>query len=296
MHTVPFGYLESFAVPGSGRKEAGVWRIERAAGSARIIGVRDASVVRDLYAIVGDDGSKDVAIEEMLLKDIDGSFCGVRDLLVSGQELRYWQWRDLSRFLAFQIARTPRQFQSLRDEYAFHGREADQNEPQKAMVVGAPRLENWICWLKWAVCRNESEYPFLTSDNPVVLWANRGKGAEIGVGFAEPDLQIHFPISPQLCFTAQHSRTSRAAVLADPVDRQSAFTTEFDLNIVTGALNTGQIKQANLLTVANADRCIYSNYKDDELRRFLQRRFIGQPGPVRRRDHRPFGSPAGRSR
>lgn len=296
MHTVPSGYLESFAVRASGRKQPSVWRIERATGSARFIRVRDASVVRDIYAIFGDGGSKDVVVEDTLLNGIDGSFCAVRDILVSGQEPRYWQWRDLSRFLAFQIARTPRQFQSLRDEYAFQGLEADQNEPQKAMVLGAPHLENWICRLHWAVCRNESEYPFLTSDNPVVFWSDRGAGLEIGAGFEEPKLQIYFPISPHLCFTARHSRTSRAVIIADRVDTPSAFTTEFDLNIVAGVLTNDQVKRANLLTIANADRCVYSSYRDDVLLRFLHKRFIGQSSPVRRRDLRPFGSPADSSR
>lgn len=256
-----------------------------------MIGANDAAVVRDIYAIVGEDGSRDTAIEDLLLKGVDGAFCGVRELLVAHQEVRYWQWRDLSRFLALQIARTPRQFQSIRDEYASFGVNADQNDPQKAMVLAAPRLENWICWMEWAICRNESDFPFLTSDNPVVFWVDRGKGAEGGVGFAEPALQIFFPVSPRLCFTARHSQTSCSAALADPANREASFLQEFDLNIVEGKLDATQVKRANLLMVGNADKCVYSNSNDEALGRFLKRRFIGRIAPVRRRDRCPFGSP-----
>jgi hypothetical protein len=37
-----------------------MWRLDRASGEERQVGVLDAGVVRDMYTIIGDDGSRDL--------------------------------------------------------------------------------------------------------------------------------------------------------------------------------------------------------------------------------------------
>jgi hypothetical protein len=94
--------------------------------------------------------------------------------------------------MSFQLIRTPRPFQILRDEGTRRGIPIGSNDPQILMVYEAPFLEKWLCGMKWGVCWNQSTLPFLTSDNPVVTWADRGHGAELGVGFGVAEMETLF--------------------------------------------------------------------------------------------------------
>jgi len=62
MHTVPHGYLQAFAVPDTKRRMPAVWRFDRISGEGKLVGVRDAEVVRDIYTIFGDDGAPDTVM------------------------------------------------------------------------------------------------------------------------------------------------------------------------------------------------------------------------------------------
>ena len=70
------------------------------------------------------------------------------------------------------------------------------NDAQIAMVHMAPKMENWICQQNWFLLFNGTECPFVTSDHPVTNWADRGDGAETGVGFADPGFRLLFPNTP----------------------------------------------------------------------------------------------------
>lgn len=127
-------------------------------GQVKLIGVRDVSVHRDIYTLRTSDGQADVTIETDLLASVDGLFPPVIDLLSSGGMPNYWQWRHLSRFMAFQLARTLRIFQVFRDEGSRLGIEIGPNDPQLAMLHQPPFLDKWICRMKWILGRNQSSF------------------------------------------------------------------------------------------------------------------------------------------
>jgi len=132
----------------------------RAGGQAKLIGIRNVSVCSDIYTLRTADGQADVTIETDLLDAaVEAPFSAVAKLLSSGGKPSYWQWRHLSRFMAFQLARTPRMFQIFRDEGTRHSIEIAPNDPQLAMVHQAPFLEKWMCGMTWILCWNRSTLP-----------------------------------------------------------------------------------------------------------------------------------------
>lgn len=280
MHTVPAGYLGAFRAQIANRRGPAVWRFERD-GAAKVVGISDAEAVKDIYTVVGDDGGRDTVIEDEILRNVDGAFCAARDALVAQRPLEESQWYDLAWFVALQLERTPRTFQMLRDELREHGMEIEPDTPQKLMVLTVRRLLRWLHRMDWLLCYNESDFPFLTSDNPAVMWRDCGAGVETGVGFLAADLRITCPLAPTLTLMMTHTEASLKAVRTEPIDTDPQ-PGQFKLRIRGGPYATEGIKRLNLVTITNADRCVYSNYNDPRLRRFLDGRFVGRLGPVRR--------------
>jgi hypothetical protein len=135
--------------------------------------------------------------------------------------------------------------------------------------------------MNWLLCFNESNFPFLTSDNPATAWKDLGHGIETGVGFLEPDLRITCPLAPTLALMATHTDESLKAIRTESVDIDPP-PGRFTLRIRGGPCATEGIKGLNLVTITNADRCVYASYNDAPLQRFLESRFFGKPGPVSR--------------
>jgi hypothetical protein len=290
MHVVAAGYLGAFAVRAPERREPAVWRFERASGASKLLGVQDVGVVKDIYTVFGEDGLPDTGIEDEVLRDIDGAYCAARNALDQSPNLSTELWTGLARFLAFQLLRTPRSFQSTRDEFARHGVPHADDDPPKLMLFAAPWLERWLLHMEWAVVRNESDFPFLTSDEPAVMWKDMGTGLEIGPGFLDPALQITCALAPTRAFIARHTSESLRAVCSD-LPHGIPEIPDCPIRITGGALTADQVRRFNLVTIANADRYLYANYNNARLQRFLTSRFVGAPAPVRREDRNPFGSP-----
>ena len=57
-----------------------------------------------------------------------------------------------------------------------------------------------LVMLDWSICSSPDKYFFITSDTPVVVFCPYGKDkAKFGIGFALPQVEIHFPLSPTRC-------------------------------------------------------------------------------------------------
>lgn len=292
MHTVPAGYLRAFADQSVQRRKPHVWQFERAGGDGRLISVRDAAVSRGIYTLRSADGVADTTIETSLLSPaVDDPFPAVVRLLCGGGTPTTWQWRDLSRFAAFQLARTPRIFQIFRDSGRHHGVAMSGNDPALAMVHQAPFLERWLCRMTWTLYENHATLPLLASDNPAVLWSDRGEGAELGTGFADPALRVLLPLTPRLCLMFSHNAVSLQTVHNDRPDTNPQFSDRHQLFIRAGRLGIDETVRLNQVTVANAERYVYANSRDEKVLLFLKDLFFGGPGPVRRFDRKPVGSP-----
>lgn len=290
MHTVPGSYLRAFADITARRRNPHLWQFDRQTELHKPISIRDASVRRNIYTLRTQNGTPDTTIETLLDSNIESPFAKVVRLLGCGQTPEYWQWRSVSRMVAVQLARTPRTFQALRDDGIRQGVEVGPNGPQLAMVHIAPFLEKWICGMVWILCRNKSTFPLVTSDNPVVMWADHGGGAELGVGFENPALRILFPLTPRICLVAAQTDASLKSVLDDVPGSNPRFTDFHPLRIDSGLLGIEMAVRMNQLTVSYAERYVYANSSQENVLLFIRETFFGLRGPVRRSDRRPIGS------
>jgi hypothetical protein len=68
----------------------------------------------------------------------------------------------------------------------------------KAMFNSICDIADLIIEMNWACLVSEDE-PFVTSDRPVVLFNPSVLGLGRSSGFAHPDVQVMFPITPKAC-------------------------------------------------------------------------------------------------
>jgi hypothetical protein len=292
MHTVPEGYLESFAVQERGRRTSRVWRFDRSASESKLLGVGDAEVAKDIYTVFREDGTPDTGIEDILC-GLEGDFCSARNMILDRTRLSKESWSKLFRFIAAQLFRTPRFFQLLRDGLDADSTTYEQDTLPSVMLL---LIERWIprlARMNGVLAYNETGLSLLTCDNPAVAWKKRSDGFVCGVDQYDADLIVSCPLSPTLMFVAYQTPESLKAIHAEQHDiaRADWIPENFALHVGTGSLPEAEVKRMNLISVSNADRYLYANYSDRPLLRFLQNRFFGAPAPVRRRDLRSIGSP-----
>ena len=190
--------------------------------------------------------------------------------------------------MAAQLARTSRALQLHHDVCSHHEVETGRNDAQLAMIHMLPTLENWICQQRWFMLTNATECPFVTSDNPVTNWADRGEGAEVGVGFADPGFRLFLPITPRLGVAVVQTAEALRAVLKG--SEEGSFTREYDLSIQAAKLPLPEVLRHNQVALANAERYSYVNTRDRRLDEFLKEQFTRRSPPVRRFDLKPIGS------
>ncbi len=292
---MPRCYLEAFTAIEQTRHAQRVWRFDRISGDLRLIGIRDAEVVKDIYTIYRKDGTPDIGIEDELLCSLEGAFCNVRDELKEPSiSPTKDQWADLTRFVAAQLLRTPRALQMMRDYFDAEGLSHETDSPQRVMVALIDRWIPRLTRMNGVLAFGETGLPLLTSDNPAFMWKKQGTGFVSGVHQTDPDLLISCPLSPNSLFFTYQTPASLNAVLAEqhdvPKSERKAET--FGISVSIGGLPDVEVKRQNLLCVSNAHRYVYSNDCSKPLLNFLDHRFFGQPGPVRARDLQPVGSPA----
>ena len=97
MHTVPESYFEAFAVREPARRTSRLWRFERSTGESKLLGVGDAEITKDIYAVFNEDGTPDTGIEDELLCGLEGAFCTARNLLLQQKPLSKENWSSLFR-------------------------------------------------------------------------------------------------------------------------------------------------------------------------------------------------------
>lgn len=289
MHTVPEGYFEAFGVQDPTRRTSGVWRFDRVSGEAKLLGVGDAEVVRDIYTIFNDEGIPDTGIENEILCGLEGAFCSARNELLKRILLSKDHWTSLARFIAAQLLRTPRVLQSMRDGLDAEGTPYEHDTPQRVMLL---LIERWIPRLirmRGILAYNETGLPLLTSDNPAVMWKKNGDGFISGVDQYDPDLVVSCPLSPTLMFAAYQTPESLKAVYTEQhnVPRSNRKSEKFSTHVDIGTIPEWEVVRMNNLCLGNAQRYIYANYSNKTLLQLIQNGFFGAPAPVRRSNWKP---------
>lgn len=88
-----------------------------------------------------------------------------------------------------------------------HNMMVAQHHPSLIMSISmSEHINKLLLGMKWSLCEADSDIKFITCDSPFVpfVMANDGK-AIFGAGFAAHNIQISFPISPEMCLLIYRS-------------------------------------------------------------------------------------------
>lgn len=97
---------------------------------------------------------------------------------------------------------------------------------------------------------------FITADTPVSIYhPNYERVRPYGVGFINKEIEVTFPLSPELMLYASWNPGKREMKLTE-----------------------GELKEYNRRTVVMADQYIYSNYSDDSLNRLISKNALKEAG------------------
>jgi hypothetical protein len=291
MHSVAESYFEAFAVDDpTRRKTAGIWRFNRPSREGKVVGVRDSEVHKDIYTLRDEHGTPDTGIERLFC-GIESAFCTARRSLLNSQRaverrptLAKEHWAGVFRFVAAQLFRTPRLLEALRGYVTANGLKSENDTPQRAMLV---LIERWITRLarmRGLVVYNDTGLPFLTSDNPAVMWKKQEDGFICGVDQYDPALVVSCPLSPALLYVAYQTEDSLHAVLAERYDipRSQRKPEQFTSHVDFGSIPAWEVKRQNQLCLQNAHKNVYANYCDESLVKFVQGGFFGQSATLER--------------
>jgi hypothetical protein len=275
--------FEAFAVDDPTRRNtAGIWRFNRSSGEGKVVGVRDSEVHKDIYTVYNEDGKPNTGIETLLCK-IESAFGDARRFLLDKQNILEKQvklskehWTGLARFVAAQLLRTPRFFEMMRTYLTVNGLAYEIDTPPQVMVI---LIERWITRLvrmRGMLVYTETDLPFLTSDNPAVMWKKQGDGFICGVDQYDRELVVSCPLSPTLLYVAYQTEDSLKAVHAERHDipRDQREPELFLSHVDFGSIPEWEVKRQNQLCLQNAHKNVYANYCDKPLLKLLQNRFF----------------------
>jgi hypothetical protein len=270
------------------RRTAAIWRFDRSSAEPKLVGVRDAEVVRDIYTVYAEDGSPDTGIEDEIFVDIEGAFCTARQNLRNHRRVTPDDWRSLTVFVSAQLLRTPRMLQGMRELMDKIGVCYQQDTAPRVMLELLRRCAHRVARMRGTIGFNETEFPFLTCDNPAVMWKSLGDQVLTGVNQFDPSMVVSCPLAPDLMFIA--SQTPESLSVAAAVFDGDAPNT-FSVHVDVGSVPQFEVKRLNRICTANAHRYVYANYNDKRLGRFLHNNFFGRPGPRPRQDLIALGTP-----
>jgi len=108
--------------------------------------------------------------------------------------------------------------------------------------------------MNWSICDAVDESFFVVGDSPLVVFAPTGTSTAIfGGGFALPQVQIHFPISPKRCLYLTH--------------------TDFPAH---ERLSKSMVEEVNRRSIAMSERFVFSPYRSNRIQKLVEK-FTG-PG------------------
>jgi Protein of unknown function (DUF4238) len=195
-HFVPQFYLRNFSVDEAKRLIA-VYNVENNFTFPRAAITHQAKI-KYFY------GEDDVL--EKRLGDIEGEISSVIKYIIENDSLSFDidEYSKLLRFILYQSARTSAHVESTKialqelnkNLYQYTGRNFDMDV--KDMLSYVDRQLPYLTHAELFLLINETEIPFVTSDNPVVLYNQfmEMKRHPTGASWANKGLQVFLPISP----------------------------------------------------------------------------------------------------
>lgn len=103
--------------------------------------------------------------------------------------------------------------------------------------------------MSWSLCDAPKDSFFVVGDSPLIVLAPMGPGRVIfGGGFALPQVQIHFPISPKRCLFLTHGN-----------------------NPPHIKLSKGAVDEVNRRSIAMSERFVFAPYRSNNIQKLVEK-------------------------
>lgn len=212
-HYVPRVYLKNFSK--FNNKEYYLWVFDKHTGKIFQTNIQDIAFEKEFYDKIEED-----QITEKALREIEGRYDKAITNLIetkSVQDLTNEHFEDILDFVTVQMLRTKetriefeqaaQQFldkydKELSDELrkeVYETLEKDSlRKMHKDMIAEKETFKDIIRKMKWMLVINKTNFPFWTSDSPVVKYNSIDHFPYGNLGLTSKGIEIHFPITPHL--------------------------------------------------------------------------------------------------
>jgi len=132
--------------------------------------------------------------------------------------------------------------------------------------------------MDWLILKSD-DFPFLTSDNPVVyVDATAKPGAPVGLN--NENVEVIFSLNPAKCLLAKHNpRLRRAFEKTDSDEELRRIASTISPETRYRRATQEEVTKVNARLIKHACQYVFSSRNDEAAARFITRRFGGQPGP-----------------
>ena len=102
--------------------------------------------------------------------------------------------------------------------------------PMALSILTTEVVREQLVAMNWCLCDAPTGAFFVTSDTPLNVFSRKGNKALFGAGFALPNVEVAFPISPNLCAFASRAHQPRrrrcAASFVTEINRRAICMAE----------------------------------------------------------------------
>jgi hypothetical protein len=291
-HFLPQFYLERFKVRPQTTKHPQILVTTKEPHPRRFVAaIHDTGCISDYHTIDVQDIPIDKSIIEKALSEIEGNQKDLLDRIISNKQVTVEDEGNVAFLLTLMHIRVPKykrnietglrmSVESVGELMWRHGKLPPM--PEKIRKLGLKsfqelfkiEIHNWIILLYMYDSAINSTLvdiidkmsfnlvvppeggQFITGDTPVSIYhPNYDSIRPYGIGFLDKEIEVTFPLSPELMLFASWNADRRA------------------IN-----LNKDQFKEYNRRTVIMADQFIYSNNADDSLTRLISENALKEAG------------------
>lgn len=255
-HFLPKAYLRGFSCDGEY-----IWTYSNLwAKSPRKANIRNAGQINKLYAIPLDNNEMDCSTLEKLFNKIETPYPLIIEKILKRENLSDIDRAQLSQFIAIQFYRVPGMINNINQsisELANHFIKSNDFEIKAMDHVGllgltaAEKVAKMIFNMKWKFFYAPKNIEFVTTDCPVSLSDPSHKSNLYGIGFANRNIEVMFPVTKEVILIATWGHND------DPELR----------NEMIAEINAKGVKNISKLIVSAGIDYVYSSKSLPEIQR-----------------------------
>lgn len=278
-HYVPRVYLKNFAI--TNKEKYYVFSFDKTNGKSFNSNIQNIAVGEEFYDRIDEEQvtEKSLSFLELEFGKIIEKLISLKDL----EKLEDLEKRYLGLFIATQMTRTMEERLVVKDIVIqflkkHEGQLGDEIKKQAEDILEEEKLRDFqkkmileesylfaeiLIRMKWILIINKSNFPYWTSDNPVVNYNSLNLSPYGNLGLESPGIEVHIPLSSSLLL-----------IICDPLSFSKEPSKKFSKDY-------RNITRERHLQLINSTRFIFSkddkfNFADSMLRQHLELRDLNR--------------------